>query len=75
MHEKENGQQQQKLAVQVHQTEEAKHHWLGVLHGHGDEKELVMVENACQNGTAVCLDKGFHSELVQDAKSVVVAEK
>lgn len=34
-----------------------------------------MVGNVCQNGNVVCLDRGSHSELVQDAKIVVAAEK
>jgi hypothetical protein len=61
MHEKGSGQQQQKLVVQVHQREETGFHSVGVLHVDGDEEVPVMVENACQNGNAVCLDVSSHS--------------
>lgn len=41
----------------------------------GDEDVGVVVENVCQNGNAVYFDKDSHSELIQAAKFVAVAEK
>jgi hypothetical protein len=40
--------------------------------GDGDEDIRVVAENVCQNDNAVYCDKDSHSELIQDAKLVVV---
>jgi hypothetical protein len=63
--------------VQVHWREAAELHSGGVLRvkADGDEDVWVVVENVCQNGNAVYFDKGSHSELIQAAKFVAVAEK
>jgi hypothetical protein len=42
----------------------------------GDVNDIwVVVENVCQSGNAVYFDTDSHSELIQAAKFVAVAEK